>query len=83
MSSLPSRGEFIAIVAMLFASIAFSIDAMLPAFPELTAQFSPDDPNRVPLIVTMAVAAFVALRHLAAPPWAVVAAAGALGGALL
>ncbi|KHQ54157.1 multidrug effflux MFS transporter [Mameliella alba] len=53
MSSLPSRGEFIAIVAMLFASIAFSIDAMLPAFPELTAQFSPDDPNRVPLIVTI------------------------------
>ena len=33
--------------------------------------------------LALAVAAFVALRHLAAPPWAVVAAAGALGGALL
>ena len=52
MPSLPSKGEFVAIIAMLFATIAFSIDAMLPAFPELTAQFSPDDPNRVQLIVT-------------------------------
>ncbi|RAI03305.1 chromate transporter [Acuticoccus sediminis] len=33
--------------------------------------------------LALAVAAFVALRHLAVPPWAVVAAAGAVGGALL
>ncbi len=28
-----SQGEFIALIAMLFATIAFSIDAMLPALP--------------------------------------------------
>ncbi len=33
--------------------------------------------------LALAVAAFVALRHLAAPPWAVVAVAGVVGGVLL
>ncbi|CUH77463.1 multidrug effflux MFS transporter [Tropicibacter naphthalenivorans] len=52
MTSQPSRGEFIAMIAMLFASIAFSIDAMLPALPELAGQFTPDDPNKAQLVVT-------------------------------
>lgn len=50
---LPSRSELIALLAMLFATIAFSIDAMLPALPELTAALSPDAPNKVQLVVTM------------------------------
>ncbi len=47
-----SQGEFIALVAMLFATIAFSIDAMLPAFPEIAAELTPSDPNRAQLILT-------------------------------
>lgn len=47
-----SQGEFIAMIAMMFATIAFSIDAMLPALPEIGATLSPDDTNRAQLIVT-------------------------------
>ena len=52
MSALPGRTEFIALMAMLFATIAFSIDAMLPALPQLAAAFSAEDPNRAQLVVT-------------------------------
>ncbi|MDV7141617.1 multidrug effflux MFS transporter [Tropicimonas sp. TH_r6] len=44
--------EFIALTAMLFASVAFSIDAMLPALPRIAADISPDAPNRAQLIIT-------------------------------
>lgn len=44
--------EFIALTAMLFATIAFSIDSMLPAFPEITQELSPDAPNQAQLILT-------------------------------
>ncbi|GGE15181.1 MFS transporter, DHA1 family, bicyclomycin/chloramphenicol resistance protein [Gemmobacter megaterium] len=44
--------EFIALMAMLFATIAFSIDAMLPALPEIAAELSPDAPNKAQLILT-------------------------------
>ncbi|WP_103333492.1 multidrug effflux MFS transporter [Pseudotabrizicola formosa] len=44
--------EFIALIAMLFATIAFSIDAMLPALPEIAAELSPDAPNNAQLILT-------------------------------
>lgn len=47
-----SQGEFIAMIAMMFATIAFSIDAMLPALPDIGATLSPDDTNRAQLIVT-------------------------------
>ena len=47
-----SRPEFIALIAMMFATIAFSTDAMLPALPQITADLSPDTPERVPLILT-------------------------------
>ena len=47
-----SRPEFIALMAMLFATIAFSIDAMLPALPEIAAQLSPEAPNQAQLILT-------------------------------
>ena len=44
--------EFIALIAMLFATIAFSIDAMLPALPEIAQELTPADPNKAQLIVT-------------------------------
>lgn len=47
-----SQGEFIALIAMLFATIAFSIDSMLPALPQIAAELSPDAPNAAQLILT-------------------------------
>ncbi|MDP2084051.1 MAG: multidrug effflux MFS transporter [Gemmobacter sp.] len=44
--------EFIALMAMLFATIAFSIDAMLPALPQIAAELVPSDPNRAQFILT-------------------------------
>ncbi len=44
--------EFIALIAMLFATIAFSIDAMLPALPRIAAELTPDAPNAAQLIIT-------------------------------
>lgn len=46
------RAEFIALMAMMFATIAFSIDAMLPALPDIAAQLTPDAPTLAPLILT-------------------------------
>lgn len=48
-----SQGEFVALTAMLFATIAFSIDGLLPAEPAITAALTPDDPNRAKLVVGM------------------------------
>ncbi len=44
--------EFIALMAMLFSMVAFSIDSMLPALPEIAAELSPGAPNRAQLVVT-------------------------------
>ncbi len=52
MNTPMSRGEFIALIAMMFATIAFSIDSMLPALPEIGADLSPNDVNRAQLILT-------------------------------
>jgi len=46
------QSEFIAMIAMLAATTAFSIDAMLPALPEIAAELTPDNVNRAQLIVT-------------------------------
>ncbi len=43
--------EFIAMLAMLFATIAFSIDAMLPALPEIAAELTPFAVNRAQLVL--------------------------------
>ncbi|MCV6594611.1 MAG: multidrug effflux MFS transporter [Silicimonas sp.] len=49
---LPVRlPELVGILAMMSATVAFSIDAMLPAFPQIGTELSPDAPNRVQLIV--------------------------------
>lgn len=38
-------------MAMLFAGVALSIDAMLPALPHIAAELSPDAPNQAQLVV--------------------------------
>jgi DHA1 family bicyclomycin/chloramphenicol resistance-like MFS transporter len=47
-----SQTEFIALMAMVAATVAFSIDAMLPALPEMGAALSPDNLNNAQLIIT-------------------------------
>lgn len=44
--------EFVAMIAVLFATIAFSIDAMLPALPEIAAEMTPEAVNRAQLVLT-------------------------------
>lgn len=44
--------EFVTLMAMLAAMVAFAIDAMLPALPEIAAEHSPGAPNRAQLVVT-------------------------------
>ncbi len=46
------RTEFVALMAMLMASIAFSIDAMLPALPEIGIELSPNAPEKAPLLLS-------------------------------
>jgi DHA1 family bicyclomycin/chloramphenicol resistance-like MFS transporter len=48
-----SQPEFIALMAVVVALVAVSIDTMLPAFPQIAADLSPDAPNRVPLILSV------------------------------
>ncbi len=47
-----SRTEFVALIAMMLACVAFSIDAMLPALPQIGVDLSPDAPERAPLILS-------------------------------
>ncbi|MCB2129263.1 MAG: multidrug effflux MFS transporter [Rhodobacteraceae bacterium] len=44
--------EFVILLATLFAMTAFSIDAMLPALPEIARDLTPENPNRAQLIIT-------------------------------
>lgn len=44
--------EFVAMMALVSAVVAFSIDSMLPALPEIAAQLTPDDVNRAQLVLT-------------------------------
>ncbi|MCX7559861.1 multidrug effflux MFS transporter [Sulfitobacter sp. F26204] len=47
-----NRTEFVALVAMMFATIAFSVDAILPALPAISAELSPELPERASLVLT-------------------------------
>jgi len=47
-----SSAEFIALIAMMFATIALAIDAMLPALPLIGQTLSPADPDRAQLVIT-------------------------------
>ncbi|TFL19032.1 multidrug effflux MFS transporter [Jannaschia formosa] len=46
-----SQTEFVALSAMLVATIAFSIDSMLPALPEIGRDLSPGAPNVAQLVI--------------------------------
>ena len=61
------RAEFIALMAMMAATVAFSIDAMLPALSHIAADLSPGAPNRAQLVVTAFVAGLGAGTLLAGP----------------
>ncbi|TRW96938.1 multidrug effflux MFS transporter [Paracoccus sp. M683] len=54
-------------LAFLFATIAFSIDAMLPALPEIASELTPDNVNRAQLILTSFVAGMGLGTLLAGP----------------
>jgi len=47
------RAEFVALVATMLATVAFSIDAMLPALPQIGAELSPQRIENAPLILTL------------------------------
>lgn len=49
--AMPMR-EFIAMLGLIFATAAFSIDSMLPALPEIARTLSPDAVNRAQLIIS-------------------------------
>ncbi|UZD91995.1 multidrug effflux MFS transporter [Cognatishimia activa] len=53
MSTKPKLGqtEFVALIAMLFATIALSIDAMLPALTQMGRELSPAAPENATLVV--------------------------------
>ena len=46
------KPEFVALMAMSFSTIAFSIDSMLPSLPEIGAALTPDNLNRAQLVLT-------------------------------
>jgi len=52
MSTRISQSEFVAMMAMMVATVAFSIDSMLPAMPEIAEDLSPNDPNNVQLVLS-------------------------------
>lgn len=47
------RVEFIALMGMMFATIAFSIDAMLPALPQIADDLTGGDAAQAALILTV------------------------------
>lgn len=51
--SKPLRfGEFVALMALMSSAVAFSIDAMLPALPQIGLELSPDAPHLGQLVIT-------------------------------
>ncbi|MFN2189312.1 MAG: MFS transporter, partial [Candidatus Promineifilaceae bacterium] len=51
--SKPSFVEFVIIVSMMMSLLALSIDAMLPALPEIGSDLNIQEPNHRQLVVTM------------------------------
>ncbi len=56
--SMPRFAEFVAMMAALMALTALSIDVMLPALPEMRADFGLEDPNLQQLVITVYVLGF-------------------------
>ena len=47
-----STGEFVIIIALNFSLIAFSIDALLPALPDIASELVPLSPNKTQFIIS-------------------------------
>lgn len=45
------QAEFVALMAFMMSTVAFSIDSMLPSLPEIARELSPQDVNRAQLIL--------------------------------
>ena len=56
--NLPRFAEFVTMIATLMALTALSIDVMLPALPQIRADFGLADPNRQQLVITSYVVGF-------------------------
>ena len=69
--SAPRFAEFVAMMALLMALTALSIDVMLPALPMIRDEFGLTDPNRMQLVVTSYVVGFAAgqLAHGPLSDW--------------
>lgn len=48
----PASAAFIAMLALVFAVVAFSIDSMLPSLPRIAAELVPQNANRAQLVLT-------------------------------
>lgn len=62
-----SQPEFIALIAMLMATVAFSIDSMLPALPQIASELTPGNENRAQLILTAFIFGMGAGTFIAGP----------------
>ena len=59
--------EFVALLALLFSTVAFSTDAMLPSMGGMGRELSPADPGRIQLVITVFVAGLGLGTFLAGP----------------
>ena len=57
---MPRFAEFVAMMALLMALTALSIDVMLPALPLIRDEYGLTDPNRMQLVVTAYIVGFAA-----------------------
>ncbi|MEM6847819.1 MAG: multidrug effflux MFS transporter [Pseudomonadota bacterium] len=62
-----SMREFVAMMAVLMACTALTVDIMLPSLPDIVADFGLSDPNQQQYMVTTYVAAFAAGHIFAGP----------------
>ncbi len=60
-----SQGEFIALIAMMFSIISFSVDSLLPAYPLITAELGAD--TSVHLLITIFMAGLAIGTFVAGP----------------
>jgi len=60
-----SQGEFVALVAMMFSIIAFSVDSLLPAYPMIAAELRAE--NSVHLLITIFIAGLAVGTLIAGP----------------
>lgn len=66
-ASRRSPAEFIAMIAFLFATVAFAIDAMLPVLGVIGRDLAPADPGRAQLVITVFVLGMGLGTFLAGP----------------